>query len=34
MSGNMNENTFVGLTYHGLSQDGFGLPSVRYIKFG
>ena len=33
MSGNMNENTFVGLTYHELSQEGFGLPSVRSMKF-
>ena len=33
MSGNINENTFVGLTYHELSQEGFGLPSVRSMKF-
>ena len=33
MSGNMNENTFVGLTYHELSQEGFGLPSIRSMKF-
>ena len=33
MSGNINENTFVGLTYHELSQEGFGLPSIRSMKF-
>lgn len=33
MFGNINENTFVGLTYHELSQEGFGLPSVRSMKF-
>ena len=32
MSGNINENTFVGLTYHELSQEGFGLPSVRNLR--
>ena len=32
MSGNMNENTFVGLTYHELSQEGFGLPSIRNLR--
>ena len=32
MSGNINENTFVGLTYHELSQEGFGLPSIRNLK--
>ena len=32
MSGNMNENTFVGLTYHELSQEGFGLPSIRSLR--
>ena len=34
MSGNINENTFVGLTYHELSQEGFGLPSIRSFKVG
>ena len=33
MSGNINSNTFVGLTYHELSQEGFGLPSIRSMKF-
>lgn len=33
MSGNINSNTFVGLTYQELSQEGFGLPSVRSMKF-
>jgi hypothetical protein len=33
MSGNINDNTFVGLTYQELSQEGFGLPSVRSMKF-
>ena len=33
MSGNINENTFVGLTYYELSQEGFGLPSIRSMKF-
>ena len=32
MSGNINENTFVGLTYHELSQEGFGLPSIRNLR--
>ena len=32
MSGNMNENTFVGLIYHELSQEGFGLPSIRNLR--
>lgn len=32
MSGNMNENTFIGLTYHELSQEGFGLPSIRNLR--
>ena len=32
MSGNINENTFVGLTYHELSQEGFGLPSIRSFR--
>lgn len=32
MSGNINENTFVGLTYHELSQEGFGLPSIRSLR--
>ena len=32
MSGNMNENTFVGLTYYELSQEGFGLPSIRNLR--
>ena len=34
MSGNINENTFIGLTYHELSQEGFGLPSIRSFKVG
>ena len=33
MSGNINKNTFVGLTYHELSQEGFGLPSIHSMKF-
>ena len=32
MSGNINENTFVGLTYYELSQEGFGLPSIRNLR--
>ena len=32
MSGNINENTFVGLIYHELSQEGFGLPSIRSLR--
>ena len=32
MSGNINENTFIGLTYHELSQEGFGLPSIRNLR--
>jgi len=32
MSGNINSNTFVGLTYHELSQEGFGLPSIRSLR--
>jgi len=32
MSGNINSNTFVGLTYHELSQEGFGLPSIRSFR--
>lgn len=32
MSGNINSNTFVGLTYQELSQEGFGLPSIRNLR--
>lgn len=32
MSGNINENTFVSLTYNELSQEGFGLPSIRNLR--
>lgn len=32
MSNNINENTFVGMAYHELSQEGFGLPSIRALR--
>lgn len=32
MSENINKNTFVGLTYQELSQEGFGLPSIRNLR--
>jgi hypothetical protein len=32
MSGNINKNTFISLAYHELSQEGFGLPSIRSFR--
>jgi len=32
MSNNINENTFVGMAYRELSQEGFGLPSIRSLR--
>ena len=29
---NINEHTFVGLAYHELSKEGFGLPSIRELR--